>query len=113
MRIRKTWIFFACVAICSLVSANAWSDETLEVVKSYSLPVPHFSFIDFNPYDISLKGKSICVVNENTMQIIRVDLDRLEQSLYIPVPGLFCEDICRESTFALWTCDSQKSRYRS
>ena len=110
MRIKKTWIFFACVAICSLISANAGSDETLQVVKSYSLPVPYFSFIDFNPYDISSKGKSIWVVNENTMQVTRVDLDHLEQSLYIPVPGLFCEDICRESSFALWTCDSQKKQ---
>lgn len=110
MKIRKTWIFFACFAICSLISANAGSDETLQVVKSYSLPVPHFSFIDFNPYDIGSKDKSIWVVNENTMQVIRVDLDRLEQSLYIPVPGLFCEDICWESSVALWTCDSQKNQ---
>ncbi len=71
MRIRKTWIFFACVAICSLISANAGSDETLQFVKSYNLPVPHFSFIDFNPYDISSKGKSICVVKVISMTALQ------------------------------------------
>lgn len=79
MRIRKTWIFFACFAICSLISTNAGSDETLQVVKSYSLPVPHFSFIDFNP----LSKVDEKILNEYDIPVFAEGMAATQEALYL------------------------------
>ena len=97
---------FVCIFI--FVSGNVCSEESMSLVGSHDMPISSLSFIDFNRYDIDSRGKHIWAVDANSSQIIKVDLFNYEKTLYVPVPGIFPEDICWQDADTLWVVDSQK-----